>query len=91
MSERIVLLHSELTYAVETPTTLLLQVAAMHTDRQTIKDELLTVNPHTPVDYLQTGPLGNRASRLSLQPGLLPLFIIPQPPHWHRSSPKMQI
>lgn len=68
MSERIVLLHSELTYSVETPTTILLQVAAMHTDHQFIKDELLTVNPQTPIDYLQTGPLGNRACRLSLQP-----------------------
>lgn len=71
MSERNVLLHSELTYSVETPTTILLQVAAMHTDRQFIKDELLTVNPHTPIDYLQTGPLGNRACRLSLQSGVL--------------------
>jgi len=69
MSERIVQLHSELTYLVETPTTILLQVAAMKTSWQFIKDELLTVNPSTPVDYLQTGPLGNRACRLSLQPG----------------------
>lgn len=69
MSNRIVLLHSELTYAVETTTTILLQVAAMHTDRQFISDELLTVNPLVPVDYLQTEPLGNRACRLSLQPG----------------------
>ncbi len=69
MSERIVQMHSELTYSVTTPTTILLQVAAMHTGRQFISDELMTVNPSTPVDYLQTGPLGNRASRLSLQPG----------------------
>lgn len=69
MTERTVKLHSELTYSVITPTTILLQVAAMHTGRQFIKDELLTVNPSTPVDYLQTGPLGNRACRLSLQPG----------------------
>ncbi len=69
MTERIVQLHSELTYSVVTPTTILLQVAAMHTGRQFIKDELMTVNPSTPVDYLQTGPLGNRACRLSLQPG----------------------
>lgn len=69
MSERIVKLHSELTYIVESPATILLQVAAMQTARQFISDELLTVNPSTPVDYLQTGPLGNRACRLSLQPG----------------------
>ncbi len=69
MSERQVLLHSELTYSVEAPTIILLQVAAMSTDRQFIHDELLTVNPMIPIDYLQTGPLGNRACRLSLQPG----------------------
>ena len=69
MSERTVLLHSELTYSVEATTTILLQVAAMHTDRQFIKDELLTVNPLIPIDYLQTGPLGNRPCRLSLPPG----------------------
>lgn len=69
MSKRIVKLHSELTYSVDTPTTILLQVAAMQTGRQFIEDELLTVYPSTPVDYLQTGPLGNRACRLSLQPG----------------------
>ncbi len=69
MTERIVKLHSELTYSIFSPTIILLQVAAMHTGRQFIKDELLTVNPSTPVDYLQTGPLGNRACRLSLQPG----------------------
>ncbi|ASJ71458.1 transglutaminase-like domain-containing protein [Granulosicoccus antarcticus] len=69
MTERTVKLHSELAYSVDTPTTILLQVAAMHTSRQFISDELLTVNPSTPVDFLQTGPLGNRASRLILQPG----------------------
>ncbi len=69
MNERVVNLHSELIYSVETPTTILLQVAAMHTARQFITDELLTVMPSTPVDYLQTGPLGNRPSRLRLQPG----------------------
>lgn len=69
MTERVVKLHSELTYSVFSPTTILLQVAAMHTGRQFISDELLTVYPPTPVDYLQTGPLGNRACRLSLQPG----------------------
>lgn len=69
MTERIVQLHSEMTYSVGTPTTILLQVAAMQTSRQFISDELLTVNPSTPVDYLQTGPLGNRACRLRLMPG----------------------
>ncbi len=69
MSERIVNLHSELTYAVEIPTTILLQVAAMNTHRQFVTEEVLTVNPSTQVDYLQTGPLGNRPCRLSLQPG----------------------
>ena len=69
MSERVVQLHSELTYSVITPTTILLQVAAMHTGRQFISDELMTVNPSTPVDYLQSGAQGNRASRLILQPG----------------------
>lgn len=69
MSERNVMLHSELTYSVVTPTTILLQVAAMRTERQFVKDELLTVYPLTPIDYLQTGPQGNRACRLSLQPG----------------------
>ena len=69
MSERKVLLHSELTYAVETPATILLQVAAMSTDRQFISDELLTVSPSIPIDYLKIGPLGNRACRLSPQPG----------------------
>ena len=69
MTERLVQLHSELTYCAITPTTILLQVAAMHTGRQSISDELMTVNPSTPVDYLQTGPQGNRACRLSLLPG----------------------
>ncbi len=69
MNERIVNLHSELIYSVATPTTILLQVAAMQTGRQFITDELLTVTPPTPVDYLQTGPLGNRPCRLSLPPG----------------------
>lgn len=69
MSERIINLHSELTYLVHAPTTILLKVAAMNTPRQSISDELLTVNPSTSVDYLQEGSLGNRACRLSLQPG----------------------
>jgi len=69
MSERIINLHSELTYLVNAPTTILLKVAAMKTPRQSISDELLTVNPSTSVDYLQEGFLGNRACRLSLQPG----------------------
>ncbi|MGQ7848023.1 transglutaminase-like domain-containing protein [Granulosicoccus sp. 3-233] len=69
MTERIINLHSELTYSVHAPTTILLKVAAMRTARQAISDEILTVNPSTSVDYLQEGPLGNRACRLSLQPG----------------------
>jgi len=69
MNKRTVLLHSELTYSVDTPTTILLQVAAMQTDQQVIKDELLTIDPLVPMDHLQTGPLGNRACRLSLMPG----------------------
>ena len=69
MTERIINLHSELTYSVQTPTTILLKVAAMQTPHQVISNEMLTVNPSTPVDYLQEGPLGNRACRLSLQPG----------------------
>jgi len=69
MSERIINLHSELTYLVHAPTTILLKVAAMKTPRQSISEELLTVNPSTSVDYLQEGSLGNRACRLSLQPG----------------------
>lgn len=69
MTERIINLHSELTYSVQTPTTILLQVAAMNTSRQKISDEILTVNPPTSVDYLQESDLGNRPSRLSLQPG----------------------
>jgi len=69
MSERIVNLHSELVYSVATPTTILLQVSAMHTDRQFISDELLTINPPIAVDYLQADALGTRACRLSLQPG----------------------
>lgn len=69
MTERIINLHSELTYSVQSPTTILLQVAAMNTGRQSISNELLTVNPPTPVDYLQESDLGTRPCRLSLQPG----------------------
>lgn len=69
MSDRTINIHGELTYDVITPTTILLQVAAMKTDRQRISDELLTVNPSTSVDYLQEGALGNRPCRINLQPG----------------------
>jgi len=69
MTERIINLHSELTYSVYAPTTILLQVAAMNTPRQRIDNEILTVNPSTPVDYLQESDLGNRPCRLRLQPG----------------------
>ncbi len=69
MTERTINLHSELTYSVHSPTTILLKVAAMKTPRQTISNEILTVNPSTSVDYLQEGPLGNRACRVNLQPG----------------------
>lgn len=69
MTERIINIHSELTYSVFSPTTILLQVAAMTTPRQKISNEMLTVNPSTPVDYLQESPLGNRACRISLDPG----------------------
>lgn len=69
MKERTIRLHSELTYSVSSQTTILLQVAAMKTGRQTISNELMTVNPSTPVDYLQESNLGNRPCRLVLQPG----------------------
>jgi transglutaminase-like putative cysteine protease len=70
MTERIVQVNSELVYNVLSPTTMLLQISSMQTPHQFISNEQLRITPAISIDYLPVGPLGIRACRLMLQPGV---------------------
>ena len=69
MNNRIIQVDSELQYLVQAPTTMLLNVACMLTERQSIQDEKLTVTPNVPIDFLPVGEVGNRLARVRLDPG----------------------
>ena len=66
---RIIQVDSTLQYQVQAPTTMLLNVACMQTERQEIQNENLTVTTATPIDFLPVGDVGNRLARVRLEPG----------------------
>lgn len=82
--------RAELAYKIETPTTLLLNVAIVQAQRQTIICEELSTNPFVVATQLPVGEEHNRFHRLILQPGLVEITytataelepIVEQPPN----------
>lgn len=66
---QLIFLGSSLTYDVNTPTVLLLNVAIAATDHQAIVTEALTITPHVKAAPFAVGLERNRFHRLLLQPG----------------------
>lgn len=65
----IIRVRSRLVYEVETPTTLLVNVAAASAGQQTVLKEKFEVSPETPQTALPVGEERNRFVRLKLEPG----------------------
>ena len=69
MNSRIIKVSAELQFEVKAPTTMLLNLACMHTPKQGVHDEKLTVTPNTAIDFLPVGDVGSRLARIRLDIG----------------------
>ena len=69
MNIRIIKESAELQFEVEAPTTMLLNLACMHTTKQSVVDESLIVAPNTVIDFLPVGDAGSRLARIRLDVG----------------------
>ena len=70
LNSRVIEVNSTLQYQVYAPTTMLLNIACMFTEKQEVQNEMFIVTPNTPIDFLPVGDTGNRLARVRLEAGL---------------------